>query len=160
VGEAGRVSRRKLRLFAAALCEKWRKLPLGELAQAFLSAYERDDPTGTHVADTPYGVAALGYNVAAAIADHNRRDSVAAPCRDAIEEDRWEWGLGGPPDPLWQSTRRSVEAEYPALLREIVGNPFRPRPYLDAGCLAWNDGAIPKIARWIDNHRAFDRLPV
>ena len=27
---------------------------------------------------------------------------------------------------LWQSTRNAIEAEYPVVLREIVGNPFRP----------------------------------
>jgi len=32
----------------------------------------------------------------------------------------------GPPDPLWQWTREGVEAENLPLLREMVGNPFRP----------------------------------
>jgi hypothetical protein len=45
------------------------------------------------------------------------------------------------------------------LLRDLVGNPFR-RARLDISWLAWNDGAIHKIAQNIYDDRAFDRLPL
>jgi hypothetical protein len=45
-------------------------------------------------------------------------------------------------------------------LRDIFGNPFRPRPALDASWLRWNDGTIPRLARSIYDERAFDRLPI
>jgi hypothetical protein len=35
---------------------------------------------------------------------------------------------------------------HPALLREIFGNPFRPVSVRPAW-LAWNDGAVPRLAR-------------
>ncbi len=44
-------------------------------------------------------------------------------------------------------------------LRDIFGNPFRP-VILDSFWLAWNDGAIRKMAHSIYDDRAFDRLPL
>jgi hypothetical protein len=46
-----------------------------------------------------------------------------------------------------------------ALLRDVFGNPFRPIA-LDASWLAWNDGAIGKLARSIYDERAFSGLPL
>ncbi len=42
------------------------------------------------------------------------------------------------------------------LLRDIIGNPFRPSPPLPAAVLTWNDGIIPRIAQGIYDAR---RLP-
>jgi hypothetical protein len=46
------------------------------------------------------------------------------------------------------------------LLRDIVGNPFRPSPPVPPAILAWNDGTVVKLAQGIYDERAFDRLPV
>ncbi len=57
------------------------------------------------------------------------------------------------------------------MLRDLVGNPFRPLPPRNRrhaelwrtelqSCLAWNDGTIPKLARAIHEERAFDRMPI
>jgi len=46
-----------------------------------------------------------------------------------------------------------------SLVHDIFGNPFRPVA-LDPSWLAWNDGAIPKLAQAIYDERAFDRLPI
>lgn len=46
-----------------------------------------------------------------------------------------------------------------ALLREIVGNPFR-LPAIDPLWLAWNDGTVAKMARSIHDEGAFDRMPI
>lgn len=66
-----------------------------------------------------------------------------------------------------------------ALLRDVVGNPYRP--FADCICcvdplegyhtptcpftqlkawLAWNDGTVQRLARMIYEERAFDRLPI
>src|SRR5262249_4350907 len=50
-------------------------------------------------------------------------------------------------------------AEQLTLLRDIVGNPFRPVKIRDE-LLAWNDGAIPKIAQAIYDNRAFGDVPI
>jgi hypothetical protein len=48
----------------------------------------------------------------------------------------------------------------PPVLREVIGNPFRPSPPLPPAVLAWNDGTVRRIAEGIYEGRAFDRLPI
>ena len=188
-GEAEQVSKRKLPALRCRPVPEVVEQPLDKPSRTFLRTYEkftndeasweqvfeagmvlqelchRGEPTWiSHMAlmwtDTPHGVAQLGDTLAWTIAGHVAKDSIAVTCKDATEEDQWEWGFSGIPDPLWLSTRRAVHEDYPAILREVVGNPFRPSPYIGTACLAWNDGAIPKIAWGIYNDRAFDRLPI
>jgi hypothetical protein len=45
------------------------------------------------------------------------------------------------------------------LIREIVGNPFRPRP-VRPEWLTWAERTAPRIATAIYQDRAFDRLPI
>jgi hypothetical protein len=62
-----------------------------------------------------------------------------------------------------QKRRPATEAEvaaHLALLRDALGNPFRPSPAVDPGWLAWQDGAVRKLAEGIYDERAFDQLPV
>jgi hypothetical protein len=53
----------------------------------------------------------------------------------------------------------ATAAEECALLREIVGDPFRP-VRIDPAWRAWDGGCVPGLARTIYQERAFDRLPV
>jgi hypothetical protein len=53
----------------------------------------------------------------------------------------------------------AVVAQYLALLRDIVGNPFRPVA-VTPRVLAWNDRAVPKLAQAIHDRRSFAELPV
>ena len=46
------------------------------------------------------------------------------------------------------------------LLHDIFGNPFRPPPAIDPAVLAWNGGAVRRLAQAIYDDRAFDRLPL
>jgi hypothetical protein len=46
-----------------------------------------------------------------------------------------------------------------ALLRELFGNPFRPRR-LEAAWLRWNDRAVPKLARAVYDDGRFSDLPI
>jgi hypothetical protein len=46
-----------------------------------------------------------------------------------------------------------------SLLRDIVGNPFRPVA-LNCSWLGWNDGTVPRIAQGIYDERAFERMPI
>ncbi len=55
---------------------------------------------------------------------------------------------------LADGTRRQA-----ALLREIVGNPFRD-VRIDPGWLAWGNGIIPALARGIREDGAWDCMPV
>jgi hypothetical protein len=46
------------------------------------------------------------------------------------------------------------------LLRDIVGDPFRPCSGLASSILRWNDCTIPRIANGIYTDRAFERMPI
>jgi hypothetical protein len=70
----------------------------------------------------------------------------------------------------WLTVRYAVIAarllrhQHPArtqcdLLREIVGNPWRPVA-VEPVWLSWNGGAVPMLAQGIYDERAFDRLPI
>ncbi len=52
---------------------------------------------------------------------------------------------------------RHAQAE---VLRDIIGNPFRPLPQGNIAWLAWEGGMLPKLARAVYEERAFDRLAV
>jgi hypothetical protein len=52
---------------------------------------------------------------------------------------------------------RQTEAE---LLRDILGNPFRPSAPLPRFVVGWNDSTVRRIAAGIYEERAFDRLPI
>jgi hypothetical protein len=54
-------------------------------------------------------------------------------------------------------TEAAAQAE---LIRDVFGNPFRPTPAVENAWLAWNHGIIDKMARVLDDERAFDRMPV
>jgi hypothetical protein len=47
-----------------------------------------------------------------------------------------------------------------ALLRELVGNPFRPPGVLDPAWLVWNGGTVRKLAGEVYEARDLARLPV
>lgn len=58
----------------------------------------------------------------------------------------------------WAKSEPARQAQA-ALLREIVGNPFRT-PAVNPHWLAWSDGTVAKMARSIHDEGAFDRLPI
>jgi hypothetical protein len=46
------------------------------------------------------------------------------------------------------------------ILRDVIGNPFRPKPTVDSSVCVWNNHAIEKVARAIYEERTFDPLPM
>ena len=52
-----------------------------------------------------------------------------------------------------------VQATQCVMLRDVIGNPFRPVT-VDPAWLTWHGRTIPKFAHDIYDRRAFDRLPV
>jgi hypothetical protein len=83
-------------------------------------------------------------------------------------ETRWDYG--GPPDrrrqeeaALAERAKReaaAVDGELCALLRDLIGDPFRPAPAVDPSWLAWNDGTVAKLAAAIYEERRFADLPI
>jgi hypothetical protein len=63
-------------------------------------------------------------------------------------------------DRFFLSSERAAEAARQAeLLRDIVGNPFRP-VHAEPDWLAWHDGVIVRLAQTIYDGRRFQDLPV
>lgn len=161
-GEAEKVSGRKLGLVAIEMCHTWYGLPLDGVSRRFLKAYEEWanheitwDEVRMKMPNTPLGVGMLGDYLAFDVSEYVAKDSVAELWKNATKEERFVWGCGGPPDPLWQRTHNTIVDGYAPLLREIIGNPFRPIS-LDASWLMPN---VVALAKAIYNDRAFDRMP-
>jgi hypothetical protein len=155
----GRGSNRKLRLYACAVCRRFRNLLRDERSWRAVEVAEQ-------YADGRTGYAAL--------------KAAQGPAQEAWRElDRAHRGAAWGTPEMW--ARRAAEQAaattsreawsaawkaadegqggHPDALREIFGNPFRPTP-IDPAWLAWNDGTVVKIAQAIYEERAFDRLPV
>src|SRR5262245_34230331 len=60
---------------------------------------------------------------------------------------------------LWESRFAEARAGQCGLLREIVGNPFRPARVAPE-VLAWQGGTIPRMAQALYEGRRFEDLPV
>jgi hypothetical protein len=156
----GRLSRRKLRLFACA-CARLVWHLLDERARAAVEVAEdyadgKATPAQLHYAaealdalrraDLPRGGARLAL-LAACHACHRAYDSpvdnatraahdAAAACREITVED------------------------LRTLLREVAGNPFREAPVIRPEWLTWNGGTIPKMTRLIYDERRFQDMPI
>jgi hypothetical protein len=78
-------------------------------------------------------------------------DDIAGAARDCADAADW----AGLPNPV--GTSRAYQA---ALLRDILGNPFRLPRSVDVALLAWNDGTVRTISERIYEDWAFDQLPV
>jgi hypothetical protein len=84
----------------------------------------------------------------------------AAPhcLREAARDAARARGVVGPR--AWEAASHREMATQALLLRDVFGNPFRPPPPLDARWLAWNGGAVRRLAAAVYEGRAFDRLPI
>jgi hypothetical protein len=170
----GKVSDRKLRLFICACCRRiWDQLRDERSQRAVETAERYADGTATSrelaAARTPALRAARGrgadpawaaywavngsaartvWNGAAAAFEAEAR-SAALDARVGKGNESAAWNVG------WNTGLKGQAA----LLREIVGNPFRP-VRLDPLWLAWNDGAVRKLAQAIYGSRRLADLPL
>jgi hypothetical protein len=76
----------------------------------------------------------------------------------AVSMARWVSGPDGE-DGEWGQAHAAEEAVQAALLRDIVGNPFR-RVEVPERWLSWEGGTVVRLAQNIEAEQAFDRLPV
>ncbi|HVS36989.1 MAG TPA: hypothetical protein VMS17_15620 [Gemmataceae bacterium] len=83
----------------------------------------------------------------------------AAQADSACPTAEWEGPTDPPTDPNWRSIYSAARGRQSALARDIFGNPFRPVA-VDPAWLAWNDGAIRRMAQAIYDNGAFNRLPL
>jgi hypothetical protein len=152
----GKVSVRKLRLFACACCRcLWGSFEDEPARKAVESAERFADGLETWGRMTELGRAtrsvpgnprtapprAVAFAEAASCCTYSTESLAAQSASNLARQ------AGG------------TERQQVALIREIFGNPFRPIA-LDPYLLAWSDGAIVSLARGIYEERAFERMPI
>jgi hypothetical protein len=163
---ADRVSPRQLRLFACACCHSiWHlfvderscraveaaelyadgrinRQALASARDAFAAYYPTERRLYQVLADAVWFVTADEVDVEAVLA---RVAGASALYGTGRSDDRQR---------LREESR--IQA---GLLREIIGNPFRP-VVVDPSWLLWNGGTVRLIAKAIDEEGAYDRLPI
>jgi hypothetical protein len=161
----GRVSERKLRLFTTACARLlWERIPLGPMREAVEAAERCADgiPWDDELAD-------FCHQLYARIADGSRgsgRNWFKEHTPDEIgvyftvlQTTVSGMGLLGVVTSPWSMKLPYIlpltGARQPDLIRDIVGNPFRPIT-LD---LAWLTPVVTELATSIYSDRSFDRLP-
>jgi hypothetical protein len=174
----GRVSERKLRLFAAACCRRAWHLLFHEWSRRAVEAAERSADGTLEEEELARAASAAGsaalYQLAgplptsagalrsAAFAalnaahddPHTAADNAAANVASAAYHAATAAGLL-----VAAAAHQAERAALARLVMEVFGNPFRPTP-VAASVLRWNGGRVPKLALAIYEGRRFDDLPV
>jgi hypothetical protein len=179
---AGRATMRKAQLFAAACCrrvwddlsdprsrdavemverladglggeEDWQRVAGG--AYDACDAVPKSDPNGCQVRADYFAALAVSWAV------RSLPDNVmGAAWHASTAVGRRALAAAGNARDL-RAVRLAAEAEEFAtqshLLRDIMGNPFRPLPPIPAAVLAWNDRCVVKLAARIYQERDFSR---
>jgi hypothetical protein len=170
----GQVTERQLRLFAVACCRHvWDLLP----DQRSRAAVEVAERCADRLVDARQQASILGQALAAAnrttgraawapywAAKKNISESVWNACeaaldgtaRHAVYQAR---AAGADQASAWEDARSAGARDQARLLRDILGNPFRPAK-LDAAWLDWQGGLVPALARRIYDERDFTGLAI
>jgi hypothetical protein len=149
----GKVSDRKLRLFAVACCRRleaelpdqrsWDAVHVAELC-ADGNGTEHDLMTARRGAEASFQKDRAAYAAVQATAAQPWDAAVGAV--EAVDYLGWEWYEEG----------EEREQGQTGLLRDMFGNPFRPVA-LDP---AWRTSDVVALAQSIYDDRAFDRMPI
>jgi hypothetical protein len=158
VQASGTHNGRRCRLFACACVRLiWGLLPHPACREAVEAAEEYADGAAgaERLADALTGLRSLpdrrgwrrsALNAALAVAfevpegyDWRRASSAAHAALDAAVQH------AGPAEAM-RAARREGERAQAALLRDIIGNPFRPRPVVDPAWLSWCGSTVRSLA--------------
>ena len=185
-GPARRTTSTRLAQFARECCREWWELPLDEPSRELLTHYERcldgreawenfqtaccerwntgASPSASFVSaframqwsPTPFGVSSLTQTLAWVTASHVHRETIAELERTATEDERFAWGFFGYDFPGFQETANTIFDPLPSLLRDVIGNPFRPLR-LDP---AWRTSTAVALADSMYSARNFTVAPI
>jgi hypothetical protein len=177
-----RASERQLRLFACACCRRIERLltdkrllqgveAIEQLADGYRQREELESVFGAveqiyqeHLGRYGQSRRIVGAPAIWTLVDWQPDQSEYGTCQPetmTANLTAYEVGLGGNFNrdaEGWRAESREHQAQC-HLLRDIVGNPFRPVT-IPASVLVWNDCTIPRIAQGIYDERAFNRLPI
>jgi hypothetical protein len=150
----GRVSPRKLRLFAAAICRR-----VGESTVATVVEHYADGEAGPN--ELGSARAATEQRWRQGHRNHYFKKRSISPTGRAARV-AWEAAQPIAEDAALGAARESVfelREQQCAYLRELIGNPFAPVT-VRSEWLAWENGLVRRIAQAIYLERAFERLPL
>jgi hypothetical protein len=168
--DSGKLSERKARLFAVAVCRRiWhlltdeqnkRAVEVADLYADGVTSRQKMKVAQRKAADAP---AAPGMTLASFLADsaatwacYVAPDSACPAVRTLSAADKVaSLALGAAAavqsssvrDSKWDKARSHELMAQAALLRDIFGNPFHPLPRMDANVLAWRDGTVVRLAQ-------------
>jgi hypothetical protein len=161
----GKASERKLRLFAVACCRRLGPLLKDPRITTALDVAERHADGAATAADLK------AAEQSAALAQRAQRRKALLYAYAAVMDACGPGGLGAAEKVAWaeaaaanprstygesvRRTRPDLYASLAALLRDIMGNPFRPVSVDQS----WLTPAVVRLAQRIYDGRAFDRLP-
>jgi hypothetical protein len=154
---ARKTTPRKIRLFCCGLVRReidWLRYPWGQRALELAERFADGQATKSEMSAAHRD--ALKRIMRGALPETNEEErKISAVTKGAT------WAAS--PN-AWMAAQTFIRVpEYRAgedqYLRDVVGNPFR-RSKISPAWLAWNDGAVAKIAKGIYAERAFDRLPI
>jgi hypothetical protein len=181
--DAGKLSERKLRLFACACCRRAWHLLLDERSRQAVETAERyaDKQADEGSLLSAHEGATRAYRTAQTPVSHfssNLARLCSAPelvSRDWIA-DRDVDGIvvvaevaaeavAFAADPVrgsltWYAAARGEQGVQCSVLRDLVGSLVRPRPALHPSCLAWGRETVVSLAAAIYDGRRWDELPV
>lgn len=163
------VSDRKLRLLACACCRQiWDHLldPRSRLAVEVAERFADDQATPRELARVRGHalVAAAGSSWAAYWASNMKASgplwnvfaaASAAPARQAAQQAHEQARQAQ----VWDDVQLASARDQVDLIRDLIGNPFRPVGIGDA-CLTWDDRMVGRLAEGIYQDRAFTLMPV
>jgi hypothetical protein len=157
----GRVSRRKLRLFAVACCRRIWHLLADERSRHAVTTSEghadglvRRKELAESRSKALATVADSARTPAAFAATSAARPVVAAAWVALLARNAVPGGQGLPPGP------EAEAAAQVAILRDLLGNPFRPTPSVPTSLRSWNEDWITNLALGLYCERRFDDLPI
>jgi hypothetical protein len=158
----GKVSERKLRLFAVACCRGIWHLLTGERSRAAVAVAEQyadglvgrerlvaaRDQAREAKRRFPVPAQVRAWRAAGAVQDATRDNARSAALNSAAQSGR---AIDAGDTNHWDADAMRSRA---ALLRCMVGNPYRP----EGGDPAWMTPSVVALARAIYDERSFDRL--
>ena len=164
----GKASDRKLRLFAVACCRRVGDYLEGagvrhalEMAERFAEGLTSRVQLREALASALEGSASpSGASPAAYASQAARYAGDSSAWRAAEGAARLAQLAACPARRVARGERELARRGQAELLRDVFGNPFRPRTGIERAVRAWDGGAVGKIAAAIYDGRHFQELPI
>jgi hypothetical protein len=157
----GKVSDRKLRLFACACGRSYLHRMYSEQDRRILGVMERYTEQDRRILDVEERYADGQARIEELIAAYEAAGNDPVDASDAAHFDPYlnAYYNNAHYVDRFGTIPEAVRLMQCALLRDLFGNPFRSAQ-INTAWLSWNDGTVPKIAQAIYDERAFDRMPI